>query len=249
MSGTMEIIGGMLNDSRREVLAKLLNGEEVSVFLESRISLQQLGENAMDKTFYSLLVQAGYLSLKEPMNSASLEATVYIPNVELMIVWKNFILDSLFPQQQRLWTLFDRAHNPALLKSDLEYFLNDRLSYFDLAVRAGDTKRGTEERLYHIFVLGLLSAYKDATCKFPLSNRESGDGRYDILVIKHMANFIIELKASDKEEGLEKTAKAALRQIDEKRYGADFDSTKRLVRIGIAFCGKSCWVEIGEKGK
>ena len=43
-------------------------------------------------------------------------------------------------------------------------------------------------------------------------------------------------------EDLAETAKAALRQIDEKRYGADFDQTKRLVKIGIAFFGKNCCV-------
>ena len=246
MSGTMEIITDMLDDDRKDVLARLLGGDEARVFLEARISLGQLNENTVDRAFYSLLVQAGYLTLKEPLHSADSEAAVFIPNTELMHVWKNYILDTLYPKQRKILTLFDNADNMELFKSDLEYFFSDRLSYFDLSVRPGDTKRHTEERLYHIFVLGMLSAYKDVNCIFPLSNRESGDGRYDILVEKPLDNFIFEIKSSDTVEGLEQMAKAALSQIDEKRYGVDLDRTKRLVKIGIAFFGKVCSVAVSE---
>ena len=245
MSGSMDIVAKLLTDGRRKVIARLLSGSEARVPFSVRISLHDLKDEAADEAFYSLIAQTGYVTVIGCVNSADSFANIAIPNTELMIVWKKFILTNLYPKPTRLVTLFDNANDIELFKSDLEYFLSDRLSYFDLAVRAGDTKRSTEERLYHIFVLGLLSAYKDASCKFPLSNRESGDGRYDILVEKPDANFIFELKASDTTEGLKEISNTALRQIDEKRYGVDFDSTKRLVKIGIAFCGKSCWVEIG----
>ena len=246
MSGSMEIIAKLLTDSRRKVVARLLNGEEVNVPFSVRISLHDLRDEAVDEAFYSLIAQTGYVSVTGVVSSVDEYATIFIPNTELMIVWRRFVLTVLFPRPSKLVTLFHNADNLELFKSDFEFFLSDRLSYFDLAVRSGDTKRHTEERLYHVFVLGMLSAYKDTSCIFPVSNRESGDGRYDIFVEKPQVNFIFEFKASDSAEALEETAKSALSQIDEKRYGADFDITKRLVKIGIAFFGKQCSVMVSE---
>ena len=71
---------------------------------------------------------------------------------------------------------------------------------------------------------------------------ESGGGRYDVLVEK--LHFIFEFKASDTPETLEETAKIALRQIDEKQYGAELNKSKRLFKIGIAFFGKNCSIEV-----
>jgi len=95
-------------------------------------------------------------------------------------------------------------------------------------------------------MLGILSAYDDVRCKKPSSNRESGDGRYDILVEKPEANYIFEFKAGSSVEVLEKMAEEALAQIDEKRYGADLDTSKRLIKIGIAFHRKRCRVKCSE---
>ena len=248
MSGSMEIIKKLLTDSRRKVITGLLNGEEVSVPFSIRISLHDLQEEAADEVFFSLIAQTGYVSIADTVSSVDGYAKIFIPNTELMIVWRRFIMTSLYPRPTKLVTLFDNAENLELFKSDLEYFLGDRLSYHDLAVQPQDTKRHTEERVYHVFVLGMLSAYKDANCIFPVSNWESGDGRYDILVEKPQANFIFELKVCDNQEDLNKTANTALDQIDEKRYGAELDKSKRLVKIGIAFFGKQCSVQVSEGG-
>ena len=242
MSGSMDMISNLLTDGRRKVITKLLSGEKASVPFALRISLHDLKDDATDEAFYSLIAQAGYVAVAEQVNSADDYANIFIPNTELVIIWKKFISKTLYPRPSNLKSLFDNADNIELLKSDIEYFLSGRLSYFDLAVRPGDTKRHTEERLYHIFALGMFSAYKDANCVFPVSNRESGDGRYDILVEKPQGNFIFEFKASDTYETLEETAKTALMQIDKKRYGVDLDKGKRLIKIGIAFFGKNCCV-------
>ena len=107
--------------------------------------------------------------------------------------------------------------------------------------------RRRNEKLYQIFVLGLLSAFEDTSCKFPLSNRESGYGRYDILAERQKEYIIFEIKACAKEEELEETAEKALTQITSKRYGEDLDKTKKLLKVGIAFFGKKVMVKCAQQ--
>jgi len=242
-SGTMDVIARMLNDNRKTIFAKLLNGEDAEVAMSTRISLKDLSNGASDNTFYSLLVQSGYLALNKMVPGKPSSAIVTIPNAELMMVWREFILDKLYSNAPQIMTLFDNAEDMGLFSRDLEYFLSDRLSYHDLAVYNQENKLQTHERVYHVFLLGILSAYEDARFMYALSNRESGDGRYDILVERATANYIFEVKSCDTGDDLESHAKKALAQIDSKRYGADFDKGKRLVKIGIAICGKRCRVK------
>jgi hypothetical protein len=152
----------------------------------------------------------------------------------------------LYNRSAKIRTLFDNADNLNLFSEDLEHFISDRLSYHDLAVHEGETKSRAYERIYHVFLLGLLSAYDDVRCKYPVSNRESGDGRYDILVEKPTANFIFEFKTANSLDVLDEKAKEALEQIEIKRYGADITADKRLVRVGVAFHGKMCRVRCSE---
>ena len=242
-SGTLEMIINLLNDHRKLTLTKLLNGEQLKIEMDNRISLQQLSSESGDGAFYSLLAQAGYLSIDEKHLQGT--ALVSIPNRELVIVWKNFIVNRLYTNASQARTLFDNADNPEEFAKDIEYFLQDRLSYYDLAVYKGEDRERVQERIYHIYLLGILSAYEDIRCRYPLTNRESGAGRYDILVEKPNANFIFELKSCSTEDELEKKAKEALEQIEAKRYGVDIGEAKRLVKIGIAFYDKMCKVKCG----
>jgi hypothetical protein len=242
-SGTMDIIAGLLDDDRKKSLARLLGGERVKVPVDDRISLKCLSGSANDDEFYSLLVQAGYLALDEKLPDGM--AMVTIPNKELRIVWRNFILNSVYSNSAKIRTLFDNVNNLTAFSRDLEYFLSDRLSYYDLAVLAGEDEYRAKERIYHIFLLGILSAYDDVRCCRPSSNRESGDGRYDVFVERPDHNYIFEFKACGTKEELASKADEALAQIDKKRYGADIENGKRLIKVGIAFCGKLCKVKSG----
>ena len=242
-SGTLEMIINLLNDQRKLTLARLLNGEQVEVEMDTRISLKHLESQAGDEAFYSLLVQAGYLALDERKLIGT--GLVSIPNQELMIVWKNFIISRFYSNPTQVRTLFENADNLKVFAKDVEHFLNDRLSYHDLAVYKGEDKERAHERAYHIYLLGILSAYEDVHCRYPLSNRESGDGRYDILVEKPEANYVFELKSCEKDDDLTKNADAALAQINSKRYGLDTNNNKRLIKTGIAFHNKTCRVACG----
>ena len=242
-SGTMHLIAGLLNDDRKATLTRLLNGELAEVSIASRISLRDLTGKSSDQAFYSLLVQAGYLALCGKVEGKTAAYNVSIPNKELMIVWKEFILENLYSGIPQVRTLFDHTNNLEEFARDLEYFLSDRLSYHNLSNHGSEPTVRVHEQIYHVFLLGILSAYENIQFKKPLSNRESGDGRYDILVEKLDTNYIFEFKAANSSEDLEKKADEALLQIESKRYGVDLGGNKKLIKIGVALHNKACKVK------
>ncbi|MCL1997406.1 MAG: AAA family ATPase, partial [Turicibacter sp.] len=95
MSGIMDTIADLTNDSRRKEITRMLGGEKIAITLEERISLLDLLNNAGDEDFYSLVVQAGYLSV-EKLSAESSKMLLSIPNIELMKAWKDFILKRVF---------------------------------------------------------------------------------------------------------------------------------------------------------
>lgn len=110
-----------------------------------------------------------------------------------------------------------------------------------------DTGGDEPERVYHAFVLGLLVHLQD---RYTIrSNRESGYGRYDVLLIPHDASapgFVFEFKKIDRED--DKTPEAALhsalQQIQEKHYAAELQAAgvQNITGIGVVVDGKRVWV-------
>lgn len=124
-------------------------------------------------------------------------------------------------------------------------------SYFDAGSRPSERKE--PERFYHGFVLGLMV---DKASEYILkSNRESGYGRYDVVMEqKNINNAAVIMKfkvrdAEDGEETLDDTAKNALKQIEEKKYDADLLQrgipAERILKYGFAFEGEKCLIKKG----
>jgi hypothetical protein len=234
-SGTMDMILDLLNDPRRDVLDQLVNNERVSVPLTRQVSLAHLSNEGDDKSFYSLLVQAGYLAVTgyDPTFD---EYFVTVPNKELMIVWKDWIFNRLYKNPNAFRSIFQHLDDPERLARIIKNVFTDALSSHDLAVYNKDSAE-TWERVYHVFLLGLLTSNsQDETSRRILSNRESGDGRYDVLVEKGNYILIFEFKATEngEEQLMKNAAEKAVHQIIEKRYAAGVDDTQKVIAIGVA---------------
>ncbi|MDR1558670.1 MAG: ATP-binding protein [Clostridiales bacterium] len=240
-SRLLDMIVDMMNDDRKNTLMELLNGGQKEVIADTRISLKKLWRVRDDRSFYSFLIQGGYLAM-DSMDSQKGTVKISIPNKELIQVWSDSILSAFYPDEIKIKTMFDNADNTNLLSKDIENFLSDSMSYYDLSVHKGEDAKKVWERVYHIFILGILSAYSGASYRKPISEGEGGDGRYDVLYQRDDVNYIFEFKACEEASQMEKQAEMALRQIDIKRYGAGLKADQHVVKVGISLFGKQCKV-------
>ena len=116
----------------------------------------------------------------------------------------------------------------------------------------GDAAGGADIGLRHLngVLLEVIQIVPAANCYEITSNREAGDGRFDICLkprASRLPGILIELKAANNRNGLKELAKEAVRQIDNKRYSVAMEETgiASVLKYGVAFCGKFVEVELG----
>ncbi len=161
---------------------------------------------------------------------------VALPNREISLVYNKEILqrlENLIPQSTAISiqeTIF--SGDNARLKAQIQTLLMQSVSSFDTA----------GENFYHGFMLGLCALMSGA---FLTSNRESGDGRYDIQLkptTKRLPGILIELKAEKDldDEKLKRLSETALQQINDKKYDAELTASgvNTIYKYGVAFSGK-----------
>ncbi len=231
----------------KEKMEDLLNGREIVVSFDEQIVYNQLDHN--ENAIWSLLLASGYLKVKHvDYRGITREPwyTLDITNIETLSMFTTMFQD-WFQNQDANYGYFMKA----LINGDLEamnYYMNKvalaTFSYFD--VGSGNGSDPEPERFYHGFVLGLIA--ERAGIYEIRSNRESGFGRYDIMMIpqereKYPA-IIIEFKVCSrmKKETLEEAVQSALDQIVDKNYDAELLSqgiaADRIRHYGFAFEGK-----------
>ena len=233
----------------------LLNGGVICTELDEQVIFEQLGRKR--GAVWSLMLASGYLKVDwYEMDKRTGKRRYYlkITNHETMLMFENMIGD-WFTEEESAYGNFKEA----LLAGDLDYmnqFINQvalqTFSSFDTGKKPSEELE--PERFYHGFVLGLIV---DLAGKYRItSNRESGFGRYDVIMEpleENLDAIIMEFKVQNtaKEKSLEQTVQNALRQIEEKQYDIDLLSrgiTKERIRhYGFAFRGKK--VLIGNQGK
>ena len=246
-TGKNEILEDLLKvatDDITERLYALLHGERIIARIDQNVVYSSLTEEPAN--IYSLLLVAGYLKApkKELQADGSYLCEVSIPNREIAAVYKSEIL-SHFLQVGVITRNTANKIAESLYANDYKKLQNAVAEYMDKSISFYD---GGTEGFYHGLMLGLI-ALMDNQYKIK-SNRESGDGRYDICLIPREEKYpgiIMELKWKEKlsEAALVSLAEEALVQIDELRYDSELteDGIADIIKFGIAFSGKKVCIK------
>lgn len=251
------LAGDLIREGNKNVKLEfetLMQGGSIVTLVDEQIVYSQL---PMKKdAIWSFLLAAGYLKVEKREfmeQSGNYQYRLSLTNREVRIMFGNMILD-WFEGADDYYNDFIKA----LLLGDVKamnHYMNKvaltTFSYFDTGKKASEAE---PERFYHGFVLGLMVELSD---RYILtSNRESGFGRYDVVLEprkKEDDAMILEFKVQDTEDEkeLKDTVKAALAQIKEKNYAASLLEKgvprERIRSYGFAFQGKT--VRIGTDGK
>lgn len=245
-TGKNEILDDVLRvatDDITERLYDLLQGERVVARIDQNVVYRSLAEDPAN--IYSLLLVAGYLKTpkKELQADGSYLCEVSIPNREIAAVYKSEIL-SHFLQTGAITRTTANKIAESLYANDYKKLQSAIVEYMDKSISFFD---GGAEGFYHGLMLGLI-ALMDNQYKIK-SNRESGDGRFDVSLIpreKRYPGIILELKWKEKlsDVELEKWSNEALKQIGELRYDSEMkeDGITEILKFGIAFSGKKVCV-------
>ena len=240
----------------KTMIENLISGEKINVIVDEQIVFSELDYS--EDAVWSLMLASGYLKVvsSEELNlirESDNEYELALTNREILFMFRKMILRWFSPVKHET-NEFIRA----LISGDIESmneYMNDvalnTFSSFDSGKKKSNRK--APENFYHGFVLGLMV---DQTENYIItSNRESGYGRYDIMLEpidktnEKYPGIVIEFKVINprKENTLEETVAAALKQIEEKNYDAEL--IKRGVKeenihhYGFAFRGKEVLID------
>lgn len=237
----------------KKTMEKLIQGESFEAVIDEQVVFTQLNGNA--DAVWSLLLATGYLKVVGMVKRGADEETCYT------LALTNFEVARMFRKMVKSW--FEGGNTQAYYNEFIQSLLNDNVkkmntfmnkvaletfSSFDSGNKPSEASE--PERFYHGFVLGMVVSLAD---KYKvLSNRESGYGRYDIMIVpfdRTAKAFIIEFKVidpDDEEETLEDTIANAHMQIEQKRYETELTASgfapEQIRKYAFAFQGKKCLI-------
>ncbi len=251
-----DLIKSLIKDKNnayiRSDILKLINGETVEKNIEENFVFTELKDN--DLLIWTLFLFSGYLTTNQCVARKRYE--LKIPNYEVKTIFKDIIINWFKANIKVRTELLEEMAN-SLINNDLKIFeksfraiMGDTFSYYDTAKN--------NEYVFHAYLLGLLAIKGDDYIL--KSNRESGDGRYDIMLIprelKENNGVVIEIKRTEKRKENEKNEdfnkrindklQDAKNQICQNKYYQELLdlglSEKNIVKVAIVFAGKEPFV-------
>jgi len=224
--------------SVKKDIETLLSGLPITKEIKDTIILQDVDRDPA--ALWSLLLLSGYLTASSEQQLERPNFNIAIPNREVHQAYTD-VIKSWFSQATSSNYLADLTQY--LTQGDMISFSQIFKTYLEQALSYFDVTGKHPESFYHALVLGMLVHLRG---KYTVtSNRESGFGRYDVLLSPNdptERGIIIEFKVAQnhKEDALTKAAKSALQQIAEKNYQQTLldQGTKQITALGIAFSGK-----------
>ena len=228
----------------KERIERLLRDEEIDVKVNLETVIAGIENN--EDNIWGMLVGTGYLKVTGVVDLVNKIYKVKLPNLEIK---------SLFAE------IIDNWFRNKVIGNDLNSIMKDLITLnleefkekFQILTMQMfiylDVGENTAENFYHAFVLGMLVALKDSY--YVNSNRESGMGRYDIMLEpkdKNGNSFIMEFKVykEEKEKTIEETIENAKKQIEEKQYETTLREKgfNNITKIVFAFKGKNVKMEV-----
>lgn len=242
-----ELIRELLTTSElatQDKIGQLIKGETIKEIVDEHIVFQDLKDNRA--AIWGLFFMSGYLTvLSSEFGEYGNICELAIPNKEVEFLYKQIFREWLSGNRGIIWYQELLAALTAGSVDEFECKLQNAIveiaSYHD-------TSKTKQEVFYQDLMLGILSGLKD---NYEIrSNRESGYGRYDLLIIPKDTNklgIVMEFKAIDDESHLVEAAKEALSQIQKSKYITELNTRgiNNVCSMGIAFSGKVIKVVTG----
>jgi pyruvoyl-dependent arginine decarboxylase (PvlArgDC) len=216
----------------------LLQGKSVQRLIDENMVFGDLDTD--ESAIWSLLLFSGYLKpVKVVPEGTKMACTLLPPYQEVLSLYKDTIKEWFTDRMgQGQYHQFLKS----LLEGNVKDFTKMLQDFLLEAASQFDVKGKYPEKFYHGFVLGLVASLERT--HIIKSNRESGYGRYDVMIIpkdKSQKGVILEFKSADESQDLAAVAQEALAQIDKRHYEAELYQMgiTSILKMGLAFQGKN----------